>query len=246
MPCVKISVDLGGGVRLPSEDKHMIQGFFYVLLSDDPNLSAAVHDAAPQLGRHTYKLFTFSGLKARETPTEDGRLFSGAGEIEFRSPSMRLCEAVSGAVGKRRLLRLGGAEVTITGMTLSQRYIFTDVLEIRMVTPLTVHRRLENGFTRYFWPSEPEFARMIAENFARKYLVCFDEPPTDGVSLSPRLVAPDDRIETRFKGTIIRGSLGRFILRGQPEYLSFLYDCGLGDRNSQGFGMFEVDEPLEC
>lgn len=241
MPCVRISVDLGAGVRLPLEDKHILQGVIYALMSDDPSLSAAVHDAARQIGRHSYKLFTFSGLKAREALVEGGRLFSGAGEIEFRSPSMQLCETISGAAGKWRFLRLGHAEAAITGMVLSQRFFFSDAVDIRMVTPVTIHSQLENGFTRYYEPSEPEFSRMIAENFARKYFACFGQPPEGTVSLLPKLVAPEDRAVTRFKGTIIKGCLGRYLLRGRPEYLSFLYDCGLGDRNSQGFGMFDLE-----
>ena len=31
-------------------------------------------------------------------------------------------------------------------------------------------------------------------------------------------------------------------LEGFPEYLTFLYNTGLGSKNSQGFGMFEVVE----
>lgn len=238
MPSVKIHVDLDG-IRLPAENKHLLQGLFYNLMADDPSLSASVHDAAPQFDGHSYKLFTFSGLRGRFREHEGFVEYEGAGELEFRSPDMRLCETVSEAVGKRNWLRMGSAEAAVTGLTLAQRTFFADALEIRMETPVTVHRRLEDGFTRYFQPSEADFAQLIAENFARKYIACHGEPPEESVLLLPRLVGPEDRVVTRFKGTIIKGCLGRYLLRGRPDYLTFLYDCGLGDRNSQGFGMFE-------
>ena len=38
MPSVTIHADLNG-VRLPHEDKHILQGIFYSLLSENPELS---------------------------------------------------------------------------------------------------------------------------------------------------------------------------------------------------------------
>lgn len=240
MPSVKIHVDLDG-IRLPKEDKYILQGLFYNLMADDQAMSASVHNAAPQFGRNSYKLFTYSGVQGKLYERDRYVDYEGAGELEFRSPDMRLCETVSEAVGKRKWLRLGFNRAAVIGMTLAQRSFFTETTEINMLTPVTVHRTLENGYTRYFQPAEPDFAQLIAENFARKYIACYGQPPEENVLLLPRLVGPEDRIVTHFKGTVVKGCLGRYLLRGRPEYINFLYDCGLGDRNSQGFGMFEVE-----
>ncbi|WP_349814269.1 CRISPR-associated endoribonuclease Cas6 [Thomasclavelia cocleata] len=35
---------------------------------------------------------------------------------------------------------------------------------------------------------------------------------------------------------------GTYLLQGKKEYLEFLYYIGLGEKTSQGFGMFEVIE----
>ena len=229
-----ITVAHDSGVQQPLASMQSVQGLFYALMADKPELSATIHDAAPRFENKSYKLFTFSGPRVKGEQTD-----AGLWELEFRSPVQELCATVSDAVQRRSWLRLGSTEVMITDMLLSQRVFFVDGMDIRMITPVTVHRTLEDGFTRYFGPSEPEFTQLIAENFARKYIACYGQPPEEGVLLQPRLVGPEDRIVTRFKGTVVKGCLGRFRLRGRPEYLSFLYDCGLGDRNSQGFGMFE-------
>jgi CRISPR-associated endoribonuclease Cas6 len=34
--------------------------------------------------------------------------------------------------------------------------------------------------------------------------------------------------------------MGRFKLKGSPALMSIAYDTGLGSKNSQGFGMFEI------
>ncbi|MEN3184293.1 MAG: CRISPR-associated endoribonuclease Cas6 [Atribacterota bacterium] len=38
------------------------------------------------------------------------------------------------------------------------------------------------------------------------------------------------------------GYEGRFFVEGDEGLLAFAYDAGLGERNSQGFGMFRVVE----
>ena len=38
----------------------------------------------------------------------------------------------------------------------------------------------------------------------------------------------------------LTGWEGDFLLDGDPETLCLLYQTGLGDRNSQGFGMFRM------
>ena len=47
---------------------------------------------------------------------------------------------------------------------------------------------------------------------------------------------------TRFKTTFITAWHGRFVLEAPPRVLELLYDTGLGSKNSQGFGMFEIKE----
>ncbi|RKX92249.1 MAG: CRISPR-associated endoribonuclease Cas6, partial [Spirochaetes bacterium] len=41
-------------------------------------------------------------------------------------------------------------------------------------------------------------------------------------------------------GTIIKGWTGTFVLNGNRKILKLAYYTGLGSKNSQGFGMFEV------
>jgi len=43
-----------------------------------------------------------------------------------------------------------------------------------------------------------------------------------------------------YKGFIIKGWMGKFRLRGNPELIKFSYEAGLGAKNSQGFGMWEI------
>ena len=48
------------------------------------------------------------------------------------------------------------------------------------------------------------------------------------------------KIDTRYKGSYINAWYGTFQLKGKRKYLDFLYQTGVGSKNSQGFGMFEI------
>jgi len=43
-----------------------------------------------------------------------------------------------------------------------------------------------------------------------------------------------------YKNFLIKGWMGTFRLQGLKKALKLAYDAGLGSKNSQGFGMFEV------
>jgi len=43
-----------------------------------------------------------------------------------------------------------------------------------------------------------------------------------------------------FKDTVIKGWMGIYKLKSHPKILKLAYDTGLGSKNSQGFGMWEV------
>ena len=47
-----------------------------------------------------------------------------------------------------------------------------------------------------------------------------------------------DKVVTRYKDTWLTGWTGRYALSSAPETLTFLYNAGLGQRNTAGFGIF--------
>jgi CRISPR-associated endoribonuclease Cas6 len=38
-----------------------------------------------------------------------------------------------------------------------------------------------------------------------------------------------------------RGYMMDLILEGDADFLKFAYDCGLGEKNSMGFGLIDID-----
>jgi len=48
------------------------------------------------------------------------------------------------------------------------------------------------------------------------------------------------RVVTKYKDTWINGWKGMYRISGSSRALEFIYNTGLGSKNSQGFGLLEV------
>jgi CRISPR-associated endoribonuclease Cas6 len=116
-----------------------------------------------------------------------------------------------------------------------------------MLSPLTVHKTGDGGRTNYLDPLDTDFQEEINRNFERKYYAFYREYPAARITINVTSVAARDKYVTLYKRAekpgekdiYITGWRGEYELSGEPGHLSFLYYCGLGARNSDGFGMFE-------
>lgn len=68
--------------------------------------------------------------------------------------------------------------------------------------------------------------------FIRKYIACYRAQPEDDVLLRPVDVGARDKYVTSYKNFYISGWMGTYCLNGQRKYLDFMFQAGLGNRNS--------------
>lgn len=102
----------------------------------------------------------------------------------------------------------------------------------------------ESGFGRkktyYYSPYEKEFEILIKENLRKKYESFYKEKKEFVFKIKPLKVDKNQEKIIIYKGTVIKGWLGVYEIESEKEIIKFAYDTGLGSKNSQGFGMFEV------
>ena len=228
-------------ISLPIATSRIVQGLIYRALSTDRELSTAVHDEGSVFDKRRYKLLTFGELKGKYK-AENGYItyFSNA-ELEIRSVDDYIIQLLFSYFSSNKSVMLGNNEVLVTNVRLTNKAVFDTKLEIRTLSPITVYITEQNGHTRYFSPEEDEFYSMLSTNAERKW----KSMNNDGeFSFS---IKKDDTCRfvkraTRFKDTFITAWHGRFIIEGSPKVLDFLYNVGLGGKNSPGFGMFERQE----
>lgn len=227
--------------RLPLSYNALIQGALYRCWStSNPNL----HNRGYSANGKEYRLFTFSKLSGKSSidKTKKEISFTGAVQLTVRSPQEELLDDLCSALVSQGAIRLGRTELPLINLSTADRLLFPKRALIKLITPVTLHRTHEDGYTEYLVPTSEEFARDLQSNCANK---------AASFGLDAGLVQMVPLEETlrkhvvQFKGTYVNGWTGELILAAKPETMAFLYNAGLGARNSQGFGMFEiVDKPL--
>ena len=226
---------------LPLSYNALIQGALYDCWRQG---APSLHNEGFTDGSRTYRLFTFSQLSGKSHVDSKKKTISVTGVITFRvrSPEEDLIDLLAQELAAKGSLRIGRAVLPIVNLSTADRLLFPHRALINMLSPVTLHRTLDDGYTEYLDPRTRAFAEALQVN-------CEHKAQSFGFDCClVQLVPLDESLRKRviqFKGTYVNGWTGQFILSAEPETMAFLYNAGLGDRNSQGFGMFEIiDRPL--
>jgi len=232
----------GDGIKLPIATGETIQGLIYHALKEDPCFSAKVHDEGNSFEGRKYKLMTFGELKGRYTIEGKTINYLQSAALELRSANDYVIQLLFTYFTKNKAVRLGNNDVVVDGLSLINKTVFAHRLTVRTLSPITAYVTEENGYTRYFSPEDEEFYSMTVSNARRKWKSLYGTEEGFDFKISPLEGTRFIKRATRFKDTFITAWHGSFVLEGSPETLNFLYNTGIGSKNSQGFGMFEVIE----
>jgi CRISPR-associated endoribonuclease Cas6 len=112
----------------------------------------------------------------------------------------------------------------------------------KMLSPMTMYSTLSRpdgkSKTYYYSPFEREFSSLMESNARKKYELVSKKAPNDlRLEVVPEKVNKGNEKIMKYKGTVIKAWTGIYHMRGSPELLRTAYECGLGAKNSQGFGM---------
>ena len=241
---MQITVQLiGERLSLPIASNESIQGLLYKAISDDPSYSSKVHEEGRSFEGRKYKLFTFGEPEGRYMIQGTEIVYLNEMRLTVRSADPYFIQLLFAYFTKHKQIRIGNQMATVGGVKLNDDRIFEDRIVIRTLSPITAYVTDENGHTVYYSPKDEKFYDSLLTNARRKWRsVCGseEEPPLRIRGLeNARYI----KRATRFKSTYITAWHGTFILEGSPKFLDFLYRVGLGSKNSQGFGMFEVIKP---
>ena len=231
---------------MPVQYNHILQGFIYNNLSD-LDYRRFLHEEGYQVDKRRFKLFTFSRLEGTF------KVDRHRGLIEF-DPPFRL--VISSAVDQfitdlaqtlisAEFLSLGKNVVEVSSITVVKDPQFADRLQIKMISPMVAYStEIKEGrnFYNYSSPWEPRFSELVRENLKRKHQLIHGRlPETDHFTIHPNGNREKDFYRIiKFKGNPIKAWAGIYWLVGNPELIRVAYDTGLGSKNSQGMGCFEV------
>jgi len=224
---------------------HSLQSLIYSNLSSP--FAKRLHNNGFAYGKRTFKLFTFSRLFGDiHTYREIPKIKIG-NKVYFyvSSPLKDFIQNLTENLLKKSEIKFGDHQLAIESIEILPKPSIKSPLTIKMLSPVTVRSTLTTSDGKkksYFYnPKEDEFQKLIKENLKKKYSVLTGEKIKD-FQFSIKPCGKTKEVIAKFKGIIVKGYLGKFILQGDPFFLEIAYDCGIGEKNSGGFGCFEVIE----
>lgn len=240
---------------MPESYNYFLQSYIYKSIS--AALATQLHNEGWEYGKRHFKMFTFSQLfsrtqqslvesvpvGARITPVRHLR-FTSPCWFFVSSPENRILQELAQSLLSDREGRLGNNMLQVLAVAVGPPPElpaggFTEC-DVETMSPITVYKTDETKHTTYFSPHDAAFEPYIRENARRKYTAYMgNEPDLRDFSIRP-LEEQDRGVTINFKGTMIRGYVGRFHVTGQSDVLRFLYYAGVGSKNPEGFGMVNI------
>lgn len=242
MKHIRIMLSPVGQLKVPLAHFEIMQGVAYRLLSYDREISTEVHDRKDGV-RNAIKLFCFSDLRGRYFIENNMRIFEEPFEFELRSAHDRIVDTVAARLAAEQRLGVNGYDCIALWHETGTRYFCGGELALNMNTPIVTCRTDEEGYTRYYSPDEPEFYFIVENNLRRKYRAIFGSDYTERLELRRIWTNEKSKCVTKYKGTYITGYRGKYSLRAESDMQAVAYYCGLGEKNSQGFGLGDMLPP---
>ncbi len=231
-------------VRLPIAYNHLVQGMIYRHLPEE--MAGFLHGNGFSAESRSFKLFSFSRFQGKVSVNQGFITLTPPFSLVITSCWGEFLHGLADGLQEDGGVTFGPARVALDSIMIEDDQPFDrGAATIRMLSPMTTYSTLTGPDgarkTYYYSPFEKDFSQMLRVNLINKYeAVCGAPPVDDSFVISPLKVTRQDEKIIQYKGFIIKGWLGSYRMQGAPALLKLAYDAGLGGKNSQGFGCFEV------
>lgn len=253
-----VTCDVERAVGIPINHQHLLTGIVYRFLAcSDEEYARFLHDEgyAPNGGPKRFKLFCFSGLRAKRRRIEREMLWLGPGMVEWHigSPKEEFLQNFATGLLAQGELAVGTQRLPIVqAQALPTPEFSSGTARFTCLTPLVTSVPTEGGGKTYLRPSEgAAFSEALRGNLLHKYKALHGDAPEAGadcfaIAFDADYLARNPHGGTKkitFKATEIIGALAPFMVTGTPELIALGYEAGFGELNAGGFGMVEAREP---
>lgn len=236
-------------IDLPMDDNHLVQSWIYHSISDQ--LSSFLHDQGFIVNGRSFKLFCFSRLIGNfEVNRErNRRIYQKEIQVVISSPLRYFMEEMANSLLLSPQVRLGSNLLTIDRIEGCEETVVSDAITVQTLSPVTMYSTMlrmdGRKYTVYFEPRDSEYSVMMTENLKKKYQAVSQMPLPEVLKnavVHIEAVGQGRMHVLRYKGFIIKGYMGVLKLTGPQALLQTALDCGLGGKNSQGFGCIEIQK----
>lgn len=212
------------------------------IASADREYARWLHEEGFRWKGRIYRLFVHSNVWSSDyRVTEEGMWIRGEAIWQLASPDGRLAKNfIEGIKRKGWEVRLFGRQFRVLDVVPVEHGPFPESMEFHTISPIvcSAHPREEGRPAIYLSPQQPEFIRNLEQNLIRKW-EAFNQRGWEGEKVNIRVWEPRSKLVHVF-GIDVRAWHLNAQMWGPSELIGFAYYAGLGERNSQGFGMLEI------
>jgi len=232
-----ITMESKNELTIPLSYNHQLQSAIYAKLREVGE-SDFWHNCG-FVSDKLYKEFVFGRLCGAYSIADKKLTFRGEISLELRSPLLPFCDSFQRSLELNPRIKLFDTFLDVTSATLLNQHINTSEATFTTISPVVSHVTDSDGHTIFFGPDDAEFSDRLESNFVRKYSAltgCLPAP----ISIQP--LGTHKKTVTKFKSTWVTAWQGNYRICGSYDCLEFLYNAGLGEKNSQGFGLLGLVE----
>lgn len=240
---LRITFQVSEPVFMPWGYLNYLRGFIYSALSKfNASVAKFIHDKGFVVGARTYKLFTYSLLYPTEkTVVEGGLLMSGPIKWWVSSPLAAIMEALASSFIAEPEVNIGGSMLNIEHVEVEPIPVFKGPCLFRTLSPIIVSTAVKSGCKlehKFLSPLDPKFWQNVELNLRGKAEALGMVVGGAGVKFEVIEGVRSRLFEVA--GIKVRGYECMFWAEGDERLLQVGYECGLGERNGQGFGMIRL------
>lgn len=222
-------------LNVPLAYNAMLHGMiFSVLASADADYATFLHDRGQEENLNRYKLFTFGRLSGEYRINGKEIIFPRRVSLEIRSADERFIQNFLYGCRKSERYKIGTNTVMLENCRLTDKIIDKECVRVRTLSPFFY--KAEYPENKIF---DAEAAHYKLIDNARKKWIYSGRDEND-FRLELEFKNEPKRVLTQFKNIYITSWDSELELTGNISTLNFIYNAGIGGKNSQGFGMFET------
>ena len=245
------------GGKLPINYHYELSAWIYkVIAQGDQQYAEWLHLNGFSEKHRNFKLFVFSKLYSPATKPEGDRLIFRSDKASFYLSLLpeKSTEAFIKGIFREQVFSLGDKISKVQFRVLQIEMIsppdFTNQYVFKTISPVVVSANQENSrYPRYVSPDENGYGQLIINNLKEKYRLFYNKIFDGDTNFEFELLSPIRSKLIKIKAglkeeTQVRGFIFAFRLVADSELLKIMYDAGLGEKNSQGFGCVECENVL--
>jgi CRISPR-associated endoribonuclease Cas6 len=246
---IRINLSSKDNIILPKSYNHQVQSFIYKHLDADFN---NLHNEGYTYHKREFKLFTFSKVRTQD------KSFKPYIKDNHINLGKRICVYVSSIddsfIENLSKNLLTNREIILNNNRLKLHSIFPEdpdrtdkiikrgEIKVKTISPVVIYSTDSQKKRIYHSPFDDDYSIRVKNNLINKYKAYNGVDEVNGLDFEIKVSKghPIKSIAEMFKNTYIQGYYGSFMLSGSEELLRLAYYCGIGSKNSQGFGFLNV------